>query len=208
MVEHEPYMFWLLGASEAGYRSTSVSPIAHKLARAWSNMMRRCYDRHHKQYKQYGAKGVSVCKRWHQVANYVEDVQKLNGWAAKEADWEGLALDKDYYSSNQYSPSTCLWLTGAENNLYTVRAQPVKVTGLTGEATVYLSQHEAARATGVNQDTISLWLKGKYTQTTRLDLRFEYHITEHPLRRQLGGIIGTRRPYEEVTQASLGGSQC
>lgn len=56
--------------------------------------------------------------------------------------------------------------------------------------------------------TISQRLTASSNQTTRLDLRFEYHITEHPLRRQLGGIIGTRRPYEEVTQASLGGSQC
>lgn len=183
--EYEPYMFWLFGASEVGYRSTLTSPVDCKLVRAWSGMMRRCYDVGNKQYNQYGAKGVSVCKRWHQATNYVSDVKFLRGWHAKEEDWTGFALDKDYYSSNQYGPDTCLWLPTSENNLYTSRVQPVVVTSLSGSRTVYLSQHEAARATGVNQDTISLWLKGKYTQTTRLDLKFEYYTPEHPLRRRL-----------------------
>lgn len=155
------------------------------LASAWNSMMQRRYNSKHIQHKDYGAKRISVCKRWHQVGNYIKDVKHLYGWESKDKDWSGTALDKDYYSSNQYSPDTCVWLSVKDNNTYMDRVVPVIVTCGQGKTHVYLSVADAAKATAVGQATVHSWLTGSRHQTIHLDLKFEYYITKHPLRRQL-----------------------
>ena len=152
--EYEPYAFWVLGTPLIGYGAKDTNPIDKKLAKAWWYMMQRCYNPEHQDYGAYGAKGISVCKGWHQVANYVAGVKLLHGWESKLKDWT-CELDKDYYSSNQYSPETCVWLSQDENLTY--RGRPVKVTCF-GVETIYLSMAKAGRATGVLQNSISTWL--------------------------------------------------
>lgn len=149
---YEPYLIDLLGTSGAG--TYGMGAEVRLLAGAWQHMMRRCYDIGHKRFVSYGAKGVSVCKRWHTVHNYIADVQYLHGWEAKQANWYGYALDKDYYSSNQYSPDTCVWLSNAENAIYTSRVQAVAVTPVNGARQVYLTRAEAGLALGLPQRTI------------------------------------------------------
>ena len=73
--EYEPYAYWLLGVPRAGYRGAKCSNTDKLLASAWSAMIQRCYASTAVNYPRYGAKGVSVCKRWHQVANFIGDVK-------------------------------------------------------------------------------------------------------------------------------------
>lgn len=79
------------------------------LANLWEEIMRNCYDKNAKDYDSYGKRGVSVCKRWHGVMNFIEDVQKLPHWRYKTKDWNNFELSKDYYGANQYAPDTCVW---------------------------------------------------------------------------------------------------
>ena len=188
---YEPYDLWLLGVSVAGtYGSSKETKL---LARAWQHMMWRCYDPNHKRYVAYGAKGVSVCKRWHNVLCYIEDVKSIQGWGAKLLDWDGYALDKDYYSSNQYSPETCVWLPNSENALYTTRTQVIKVTTGEGVPQVYLTRAEAGDALALPQRTIRRFIDAGVL--TKLALQnshytgwlFETYHPPVPLRHSLIG---------------------
>jgi hypothetical protein len=46
-----------------GYANTKIYYI-------WRQMIQRCHNELHKDYKNYGAKGITVCKEWHDVSNF------------------------------------------------------------------------------------------------------------------------------------------
>jgi len=106
-----------------------ANSIEQKLASIWKKMMKRCYEKSSEKYKFYGEKGISVCKRWHDASNFIEDVQKIPHWRYKLQDWNNFELDKDYYASNQYSFESCIWLHKKENVPYNW----IKITKPDGE---------------------------------------------------------------------------
>lgn len=60
-------------------------------------MRRRCKDKNHAQYKNYGAKGIKVCKRWEDFANFYEDMgNRPEGYSV-------VRLDK----SKDFEPGNC-----------------------------------------------------------------------------------------------------
>lgn len=128
-----------------------------KLVGLWTHMMKRCYKKDHHNYKFYGAKGIFVCSRWHDVKNFVDDVKKLPNWVSKRDNWNLYELDKDYYSSNCYSPSNCLWLHTAENNLY--MGKPIEVIDNEGVSTIYFSLSDLENKLNIPGTTVHRWIQ-------------------------------------------------
>lgn len=88
-----------------------------RLKLIWSNMLHRCYDRKSISYKSYGAKGVTVCERWHSFANFCDDVIALEGWNADLFVSKAITLDKDKFGTSMlYAKEYCCWLTMREQN--------------------------------------------------------------------------------------------
>lgn len=135
------------------------SPLSSKLYSTWSGMMKRCYDENHHQYSRYGEKGVTVCKRWHNLYKFTKDVQKLPHWFYKENNWNEFDLDKDYYGSNQYGPSTCVWLSSVENNFYTSSVKPVVATSPEGVEEVYLTLSRASKELGISRTSLHRYIQ-------------------------------------------------
>lgn len=89
-----------------------------KLSNRYYSMMARCYNKNNPKYKNYGARGVTVCDRWkHNCKQYCEDVKKLRGYDKNLMIAGKIQLDKDKLGSSNsiYSPETCSWVTGKEN---------------------------------------------------------------------------------------------
>lgn len=42
--------------------------------RAWQSMMQRCYNEKQKSYRDYGARGISVSKHWHDFEKFILDM--------------------------------------------------------------------------------------------------------------------------------------
>lgn len=71
--------------------------------RAWSHMLGRCYDKNDPSYRNYGARGVTVCRSWRgSFKNFVADI----GLAPNES----LSLERKNNRGN-YTPSNCVWAT-------------------------------------------------------------------------------------------------
>lgn len=77
----------------------------HRLFTVWWNMMCRCYEPKNNRYYRYGARGIAVCPRWHDVRNFISDMQGT--W------FEGGELDRKD-NDGDYEPDNCRWVTALE----------------------------------------------------------------------------------------------
>jgi hypothetical protein len=81
------------------------------LYRTWEHLFQRCYNRNNKRYKNYGGRGITVCKRWHRFENFHKDILERIGKKPSPK----YSLDRK--NNNQgYKPSNVRWATYAEQN--------------------------------------------------------------------------------------------
>jgi len=87
----------------------------------WRAMIRRCTVLTDKDYAKYGGKGVKVCERWYDYANFVADMGEPNG---------DETLDRiDTYGN--YEASNCRW-AGVKTQNRNIRLRANSKTGHTG----------------------------------------------------------------------------
>src|SRR6516225_8478332 len=76
-----------------------------KIYRIWCSMIERCSREKNPFYKDYGGRGISVCDRWKDFANFLADVGEPP---------KGMSLDRYPDCDGNYEPSNCRWATNNE----------------------------------------------------------------------------------------------
>lgn len=74
--------------------------------RSWQAMISRCTRPSTGAFQQYGAKGVTVCQRWHKFDNFLADMGVRP---------EGTSIDR-IDNERGYELSNCRWSTRSEQN--------------------------------------------------------------------------------------------
>jgi hypothetical protein len=82
-----------------GMKNTSIWII-------WMGMLARCNNPKNKAYKNYGGRGIKVCKEWHTFVSFYADM----GDRPANLQLDRIDNDKGYFKEN------CRWITSKENN--------------------------------------------------------------------------------------------
>ena len=115
----------------------------------YHNMIARCCKPSNKRFKDYGAKGITVCDRWKSgFTFFLEDMGLCP---------EGMTIDR---RDNRlpYTPENCRWATRAENQAN--RGMSV-IWIINGNR--FSAAEDAAKSIGVSVATIRAWCKGRTT---------------------------------------------
>ncbi len=133
-------------------RNTKHGMSNSKEHKAWRHMLGRCRNPNDQNYDRYGGRGIKVCDRWDDFANFYEDVGTIA---------PGLEVDRIDNDGN-YEPGNVRLATRRENILNSTVVTPVIQFDRSGnEIARYNTINEAAAAVGISRQHITSITMGR-----------------------------------------------
>jgi len=134
----------------------------HPLYNIWGCMNNRCNNSNNKDYKDYGAKGITVCPEWRidnpdGCQNFIDDMYPSYLEACKTIDKPQLDKDKSATQGQPkvYSKDTCCWLSQADNKKMNNKLNPELVRYIRSEYAQGRTQVDIAKELGISGPHVS-----------------------------------------------------
>lgn len=142
----------------------------------WKTMIQRCTNKRNIHYKNYGARGISVCERWLSFPNFEEDMNK-------EAD-NNLSIDRINVNGN-YEPSNCRWATSSTQSKNTRVLRSTNTSGYRGVEWISVNKKWRARI-GINKKNIHI---GCFSTALEAAKAYDSYVIENNLEHTINGVL-------------------
>jgi hypothetical protein len=179
--------------------------IKPPLYSTWQNMLNRCSNPNHPQWKWYGRRGISVCERWNVYKNFAADM------GSKPSPLHSIdRIDND----GHYEPENCRWATRVDQARNQSRTRFVIIDG------IQYCAADLANMAGIKTDTILarvkdglpyseiISLKKRHHTISRADLYKGLELRAHRYRIRTHCKAGHEFTPGNTGQNSYGGRQC
>lgn len=87
----------------------------------WNHIKTRCLKKYDDRYKDYGGRGITICKEW-------LDYENFYNWAINNGYKNNLSIDRINNNGN-YEPCNCRWATPKEQSQNTRRNRLIEYNG-------------------------------------------------------------------------------
>ena len=137
-------------ATKSNTKHSMVGTGAYK---SWQKMRDRCHNTGSEHFERYGGRGIKVCERWNDFANFYADMgDRPAGMTLERVDYDG-----------DYEPSNCKWAPWTEQarNTSRTRLSPEKVLEIRARYERGESQPKLAKAFCVSNGAIWSALHGR-----------------------------------------------
>ena len=104
------------------YRNHSGIEENKHLYSIWIGMKRRCYNEKCDRYKDYGARGISICNDW--LSNF----DNFADWAHENGYCIGLSIERNDVNGD-YEPNNCCWISLSKQKLNTRQTKWIEYKG-------------------------------------------------------------------------------
>ena len=139
----------------------------------WYDMKYRCYNTMSKDYKHYGARGITVCEEWLDVTNFV-------AWCEETyPNIKGYSLDR-IDNDKGYSPENCRW---ADKSTQVIN-QRIRRTNTSGYVGIIWSEAKLKWVSSITTEKKRIWL-GDYKTIEEAILARDNYITQNNLQYKL-----------------------
>ena len=81
----------------------------HRIYKIWAGIKTRCLNKNSIAYKDYGARGISICKEWE------SNILPFYNWAIANGYNDNLSIERIDVNGN-YEPSNCKWIPKPEQS--------------------------------------------------------------------------------------------
>jgi len=115
-----------------------------RLYRIYKSMKCRCTLSSHPSYKNYGARGITICDEW------LNSYECFREWAVSHGYFETLELERTDVNGN-YSPNNCKWISHYEQTMNRRDTLYVTVHGEKQKLREFCKQN------GININSVNNW---------------------------------------------------
>lgn len=136
-----------------------------RLYRIWLNMKTRCNNPKNPSYKDYGGRGIKLCREW-------QDYSSFSNWAMNNGYSDFLTIDR-INNDEGYEPSNCRWATCKEQrdnqrtNNHESGCASKNIDIIEAIKFSRLYHYQVAQICNINKSTLVRWLHNELTPQRR-----------------------------------------